>query len=50
LESAILTVSSIIGLNLIFMKIVAGIIVVILNYVFSKLFIFKKKEQNNDII
>lgn len=48
-ESALLTVSSILGLNLIIMKIIAGIIVVILNYVFSKLLIFKDKEQNNDI-
>lgn len=43
LESAILTISNYISLNLIFMKIIAGIIVVILNYIFSKLFIFKSK-------
>ena len=43
LESAILTISNIFGLNLVIMKIVAGIIVVILNYIFSKLFIFNIK-------
>lgn len=43
LESAILTISSVLCLNLVIMKIVAGIIVVILNYIFSKLFIFKTK-------
>ena len=43
LESVILTVSNILSLNLVIMKIVAGIIVVILNYIFSKLFIFKIK-------
>ena len=43
IESAILTISSNISLNLIFTKIVAGIIVVILNYIFSKLFIFNIK-------
>ncbi len=49
IESCILTISNILELNLVIMKIVAGIIVVILNYIFSKLFIFKIKEQNNDI-
>ena len=50
LESTILTISSILSFDLVIMKIIAGIIVVILNYVFSKLFIFKTKEQNNDTI
>ena len=49
LESAILTISNVLCLNLVVMKIIAGIIVVILNYIFSKLFIFNLKEQNNDI-
>ena len=30
------------------MKILANIIVIIMNYVFSKLFIFKKKEETKD--
>lgn len=45
LESVILTISSFFGLNLIIMKIIAGIIVVILNYVFSKMLIFKKEKE-----
>lgn len=45
LESLILTISNYLHLNLIIMKIVAGIIVIILNYVFSKLFIFNHKDK-----
>lgn len=45
LESVLLTISSVIGFNLILMKIIAGIIVVILNYVFSKILIFKKRSN-----
>ena len=32
------------------MKVVANIVVIILNYVFSKLFIFKSKEKTEDKI
>ncbi len=31
-----------------FMKVIANVIVIILNFVFSKIFIFKKKENSND--
>lgn len=44
LETAILFISGLISFNLTVAKVLAGILVVILNYVFSKLFIFKSKE------
>ena len=40
----------IINMNDILMKVVANIVVIILNYVFSKLFIFKSKEKTEDKI
>ena len=37
------------GFNKIFMKIISNIIVIILNFVFSKIFIFKKDEKNSSV-
>lgn len=44
LETLILFIAGLIAFNLTVAKVFSGILVVILNYVFSKLFIFKSKE------
>ncbi|MCR5430496.1 MAG: GtrA family protein [Eubacterium sp.] len=36
------------GIKAMFAKVLVSVIVIVLNYVFSKLFIFKKKEKNNE--
>ncbi len=45
IETALIALATALSLNLVLFKIVASIIVVILNYVFSKLFIFKKTKE-----
>ena len=45
IETALIALATYLTLNLVIFKILASIIVVILNYVFSKLFIFKKSKE-----
>ena len=45
-EELIIFIAPLIAMNLIVAKVIAAIVVVILNYIFSKLFIFKNKENN----
>ena len=50
IETGILYLGSeIINMNDIFVKIIAQITIIILNYILSKLFIFKKKNHNKQI-